>query len=1762
MFVKAGRLAAWLAILITIGFCTRLTAAAQPVSAEKANQAATLRSPDPDGGVALWGLRPAQVGEEAGQHFVRLNNTDPGRNADFGTVVALDPSWRRVVVTANVRVSDLKTGKETYHDARIAYHFLNAEGQRVGPWPAVSAFKKDTDGWTEAQSIALVPLEAVAINLRPSLIRATGTFDIADLQVTGSERRFSEDVKSFGEATAAGTFSTPSPAAAAAVWNLNLEDKHLSLNEEDGRSFVRFAQTDPDQTVKFSRRFELEPDWEQVTFSALVRLPELDRGTRKGDPRIRVEFLSAAGRPVQGTASPATRFYSAQDWRKLERRHPVPQQAELVEVTFEFYQCVGSMDLAELRLDGGSIPPRDAELPRGVALRWGDEPVEKLSETRGRIVLNGIWAFRPAEGPAGQVGPKGYLRVPGSWSIADDWREPLRNIDWFVARGEGRIWQGDAINNVTRAWYERQVRIPGHWRDRQIILHVDRLSTDAIVFIGDKRLGEVHWPGGEVVLDEAVTPGKEATLRILVAATASEEAAVHLMDADAAVISAPTVRNRGLIGDVWIESRPRGMHISGVYVKPSVQNGALVVDVDVDQAAAGSAVSLQAVVKDGDGREVKRFAGEHRLGQAVQQTVTLRAPWQDAQLWEPEHPHLYTLHVELAGDGVRDQYVERFGFREFRIEGRQFLLNEKPFRIRPVNIRGGYGIRELDKRQMTALTDAAFNALQIRNTLERGTIDHDRLLAELADEMGVPLLYPALTVGTHVRWQQQGTEEQYQAWESLMVREWKRIRNHPSIIILYSTPNRFGHVDDQNPLRIGNTANRPMGDPVFVERIRPAQRVLETIKRYETTRPVTVHHGMMGDLDTTNTYLNLIPLQERENWLSDWAEHGDQPFMAVEFGTPWFSTLMRGRIDPNASRATEPLMTEYAAVYFGDSVYSNEEAEYRAQIALSHRGEQRYGWMAGPVTEQSSANLRLQELFVRNTWRSWRTWGISGGMVPWDLAFGWEIAPTPPRAIELPTHQPGRLGIQLPEVAFNSLQPGMRRWLHASITKSGETLVEVNSATLAWIAGPEERFTDKQHHYASEQGLRKSAVLINDTRQVQPFSASWEVLSASGQSLARGQSSGRIDVGQTLFLPIEAELPATQKRVDGRLILSARIGDHEHADEFTFRIYPPTPKQALPKMVMVFDHRAETRNMIENLGIATRHWDGSASSDLLIIGRHALSDGAAAPGSIEAFVRAGGRVVLFAQDPMWLEKHGGYRVSRHVSRRFWPVHTQAAHPLVAGLDADDFRDWNGAGTLLSPTARTELDDFTDRREGWRWGNDGSVSSAAIEKPHHSGWRPVLEGEFDLAYSPLMELQHGEGLAVWCLLDLEDRTLADPVAEQMLQRVLHYATTVELPRRPARTMYVGDKETQAWLRSMGLVFETGIVPAGDALIVLGPGAATDDEMLKSALLQGAHILLLGWDAGKMPFGFEAARKPFASPDALPDWPEARGLSHSDLRLRTDVEVPILSAAAGEIAAGGILGRRSEGQGVVIALQLHPKWYSADERTYLRFSRWRTTRAAAQLLANMGASFAGDAASLSFAPRLVARQSLAGHARAAVVQGFAAPARFEDRVVDKGISDKARQLVAADVDDSQWLAAPVPQQWESYGGEWANMDGEAVFRFHIDIPDHWRGHDLLISLGNIHSTDITFFNGRQIGQTGTETRQWWRHPRRYTVPADQVKIGRNVLAVRIFNDWHEGGFMGNPDQMYIEAQLPDEIGLYHADYRADFQFGDSPFRYKRW
>jgi hypothetical protein len=586
-----------------------------------------------------------------------------------------------------------------------------------------------------------------------------------------------------------------------------------------------------------------------------------------------------------------------------------------------------------------------------------------------------------------------------------------------------------------------------------------------------------------------------------------------------------------------------------------------------------------------------------------------------------------------------------------------------------------------------------------------------------------------------------------------------------------------------------------------------------------------------------------------------------------------------------------------------------------------------------------------------------------------------------------------------------------------------------------------------------------------------------------------------------------------------------------------------------------------------------------------VIGRNGLKNHAALAAKLESLVSAGGRALLFAQDPARMTNTLGWRVCPKVSRRVFPVVNCEAG---LSLDDGDLRDWTGNSTLIEAYPQYEGNyqrgnEGDQPYAGWHWGNRGGVASAAIEKPHLSGWTPLLECEFDLAYSPLMELNYGKGRLIVCTLDVEDHVDLDPAAKLTAEHILDYALHAPLARRANKVTYLGGDPGAAWLARTGVAFQRAdALDDGTELLLVGPDAVLDTTELDTYLEKGGKAFFLpctqasGWLGAR----FVLASAHFTGSLAVPDWPESRGLSASDLRWRTYVDSPAWILGGGvEVGADGLLGRKSVGKGVAVFCQVNPDWFHADEKTYFHYTRWRSIRAVAQLLANLGASFPVDRR--IFHPLDRWSLNLDGQWKMRPTLKLRPAASMAAAHSDPGITPQARALLREVVSTEGWAPVTLPRMVPFFN----DFDGEAVFRREIDLPEEEAGKSMILALGALADFDNTYFNGQEVGHTGIDTDDWRQSSRNYTVPGHLVRAGRNVISVRLFNCFGPGGFAGKPGlpvgpdgdrsghdsvgpRIGLEMSLspaPDgeqKLNWYCADYRTDFPMGDNPYRYYRW
>lgn len=1539
-----------------------------------------------------------------------------------------------------------------------------------------------------------------------------------------------------------------------AGWTLSDNTKIVT---DGGTRVLRLTTAEPGN-ASATQQLDLDPAWGTLRFKYRVRVNAIAPGKESwNNARIALTIFGPENKVTHTIAGEWKR--PTEGWVDAAVSVNIPVGATYVKISPALFASVGDWMLDDFTVEllanrGEGI---DADIPAGMTLTWGKEPIEDLNAKRSVICLNGLWQFQPAKGPAAaapQSSGRGWIRVPGSWR-----GNPMP----CLTIGNGPAWDGFNFD-APAAWYGRDITVPAAWAGRKIVLDITRVSTDAAVYLLGKEIGRVSWPGGEVDITAAVEAGRTYKLRIKVVATsdAAEVTRFMGMGEGQQIKEKAVLTTRGIIGDVLLASRPAGAVISSCTIRTSVREKRI--SIEADTTAASGSTSLSAIIRDAKGAIVKRFTAASDI--AADGTVRASWDWSDPQLWDIDTPVLYTMELTASGGGLDDTITERFGFREFRVDGKRLLLNEKEIRLRPAPIHAESpisGTRELITAALEGIKWAGFNAYEMWpwDRLERGSTEFDELWCAEADRLGILLITPALSQGQFVSdWTKPGMKE---GWASRMTPLLKRLINHPSIICWVTGANRFGHGQDQNPEAIGSKSRGSLPEPGWKRSAEYGEDASAMIKRVDPTRPVFMHAGSaVGDLYTINNYLCLIPLQEREEWLSRYAAEGDMPVMMVEFGTPLYTTFHRGRRGYGQASTSEPLYSEFLAIYQGADAYRMETPAYRGLVSSTF--EKEFLWKTWHSIEAPRIHEgfnQLQALFSRNTYRTWRTWGISGGILPWGNGHGWlkesgggsNMEPFSPKTVTLPKFAPGTRGYWRPEATyglFNYFRPeGM------PITSGGYAIISNNSETLAWIGGSP-KFTDKTHNFRPGEKVTKQIIIISDARSPKKYSGTWSV-DLNG-TIASGKIEGTAEPSSTRSLPVQFSIPVKAARADGTIRLTCTIGNFTHTDNFVFRVYSPD-SAALPS-VSVLDAGGDTASMLRSLGAAATAWNGEAGK-LLVIGRNACASGNADLAAVEKFVRSGGRALIMAQDPEWMRKRLGLRVSRQMTRRAFPM--AGGHRALQGIDADALRDWAGESRLIPPTDTALSASMLNRTPdyGWRWGSTHAVSSAAIEVPHRAGWRPLIACEFDSAYTPLAEISLGKGTLTVCMLDLEDH-IVDPAAELIARNIIIAASAAKVEERAA-SFYLG-RDAGAILSASGILASSAASIPERGLLFIGADASVDDAALESFLRRGNNAVILPRRTDTAPLGIRLAKKDKHSGSlAIPSWSSTRGIMPGELRRRTDGEAWIIASGADAVGADGLLAEVRRG-GTAVFFQPDAAALDADRLTYNRITRWRFTRALAQIAANLGAALEGDTRMLRPIPP-PERIPLTEGWKAALITPYPPAGANDTKPKDPGISDRARALTAKDADESSMQDVAVSKEWENYGGAWSTTDGEGVFRKTFEIPEAWAGRDLIVSLGAVDDFDTAFFDGEAIGSTDINVKNFWSAPRLYTIPARLATAGKHVLAVRVFDHFGGGGLVGKPEEFALtpkEPINPPPASMYHPDWKNDFPQGDDPYRYYRW
>jgi len=1234
-----------------------------------------------------------------------------------------------------------------------------------------------------------------------------------------------------------------------------------------------------------------------------------------------------------------------------------------------------------------AAPRPDALLPLGVEAVWDmGNAFHEITPTRERICLNGLWQWQPAEAQSEPVPPGnwGYFKVPGCWpGIGDYMQKDCQTVYSHPS------WANRNLGSITAAWYRREFQVPENWASRRIALRLEYLNSYAVVYVDGQRAGEIHFPGGELDLTTACRPGATHSLALLVVAMPLKGVMLSYTDSASARLVKGSVQRRGLCGDVYLTSTPRGPRLTDIRIETSVRKRECTFDAALDNLAPSDFYRLRARVSQDGGSGTTMTSQPFQGRELKEGRMAFTGQWMPDRLWDIDTPqNICTLELSLLDgtDQVLDtDWTVRFGFREFWIEGRDFFLNGTRLFLSAVpsdnaQVSAALATYGAARESLARLKSFGINMVYTENYgCEPGShLGFDEIL-RAADDAGMLVAFSQPHF-SHYDWPGPEADQNngYARHAQYYVRA---AQNHPSVVMYSMSHNAMAFDEDMNPDMIDGLHDAR--EAWSLRNSVLALRAEAIVRRLDPSR-IIYHHaaGNLGSMDSINFYPNFVPVQELSDWFEHWATQGVKPVFTCEYGAPftWDWTMYRGwykgkREWGSALVPWEFCLAEWNAQFFGDRAFQISELEkqnLRWEAKQFQAGKLWHRW--DYPNEVSSSRFEERDpvfaLYLTDNWRAYRTWGVSA-LSPWEFGPFWKLrdgVDTSRRELKVDWQNLQRPGFSPDylDQRYERMDLAYERsdWI---ATLAAQALLRNNRPLLAWLGGKPAAFTCKDHNFQPGETVEKQIILINNSRQSVMCDCRWSLALPRIQS---GSESVTVAPGQQERIPLRLELPATLASGSYQLDATVKFSDGEtQQDSHSIDILPLPTAPRVSAKIALFDPKGETDAWLNKLGIPSLSVAADADLsgyDILIVGKSALTVGGPAPNVSR--VREGLKVLLFEQTSEVLEKRFGFRAEEYGLRRVFA--RVPDHPALAGLGAGNLCDWRGAATLTPPRLTYELRPRygpTVQWAGltvprvWRCGNRGNVASVLIEKPARGDFLPLLDGGFSLQFSPLLEYREGQGLVIFCQMDVTGRTETEPAAERLARNLLQYVCDWKpSPRR--EVLYAGPPAGRRHLQSLGLEVDSydGAPLPPDRVLVLGSGAgltlAGRTAALAVWLKAGGNLLAIGLDQedafALFPFAVKMKKaehisaffEPFGLNTLL------AGIGPADVHNRAPRELPLVTEGA-RVVGDGVLARAEEAN--VVFCQLEP-WQFESSQMNLKRTYRRASFLVSRLLANMGAA----------------------------------------------------------------------------------------------------------------------------------------------------------------------------------------------------------------
>lgn len=246
------------------------------------------------------------------------------------------------------------------------------------------------------------------------------------------------------------------------------------------------------------------------------------------------------------------------------------------------------------------------------------------------------------------------------------------------------------LSNLTRkhqyigkAWYQKEVEIPGNWTGKEIRLTLERVIWESTVFVDEKKIGKAESLIGshDYDLTEAMPPGKHLlTICIdngnkypMINVTGSKYPDPINQDMAHAYTNHTQIKWNGIIGDILLRATEQNAP-TNLQIYPDLSANAL--RIAYQQKKTGDEEHLFEII-DGNGRPIYARPIQNTKKEGNKISFQIERP-QELEFWDEFHPNLYEARVIAGTDTLRAS----FGYKEVAEDNGILTLNGRRIFLR------------------------------------------------------------------------------------------------------------------------------------------------------------------------------------------------------------------------------------------------------------------------------------------------------------------------------------------------------------------------------------------------------------------------------------------------------------------------------------------------------------------------------------------------------------------------------------------------------------------------------------------------------------------------------------------------------------------------------------------------------------------------------------------------------------------------------------------------------------------------------------------------------------------------------------------------------------------------------------------------------------------------------------------------------------------------------------------------------------------------